>query len=88
MDVLECPKDNWVQSATSLAALRDGCPYPPAALGQSGMSLSALRGPIDHLRTIGDALECPKIQLGTVLGQSGMSLNALRGECHRKHPQP
>ena len=52
------------------------------------MSLSALRGPIDHLRTIGDAPECPKIQLGTVLGQSGMSLSALRGECPQKHPQP
>ena len=41
------------------------------------MPLSALRGPIDH-RTIGDVLECPKRQLGTVLGQSGMSLSALR----------
>ena len=42
------------------------------------MPLSALRGHIDHLRTIGDVLECPKRQLGTVLGQSGMSLSALR----------
>ena len=47
-------------------------------LGQSGMPLSALRGHIDHLRTIGDVLECPNRQLGTVLGQSGMSLSALR----------
>ena len=57
------------------------------------MPLSALRGPIDHLRTIGDVLECPKRQLGTVLGQSGMSLSALRDmkaivdvpECPKKH---
>ena len=35
---------------------------PSAALGQSGMALSALRAsvPGSCLRTIGDVLECPK----------------------------
>ena len=58
-DVLECPKGF---GAVVECPNDDDFPFQATALGQSGMSLSALRVPIprNSLRTIGDGLECPK----------------------------
>ena len=58
-DVLECPKGF---GAVVECPNDDDFPFQATALGQSGMSVSALRVPIprNNLRRIGDVLECPK----------------------------
>ena len=57
-DVLECPKGF---GAVVECPNDDDFPFQATALGQSGMSLGALRVPIprNNLRTIGDGLRVP-----------------------------
>ena len=72
-DVLECPKGF---RAVVVECPNDDFPFQAAALGQSGMSLSALRVPIprNSLRTIGDGLELSALRAS----MPGNCLRAIR----------